>query len=187
MDRIGPITLQPRRLSTFQSLVQAIIHQQLSGRAAAAILSRFQALYGEQIFPTPEQVLRSRLTRLTSAGMSRAKASYVQEIARRTVSGELPCFEKCDLMSDVDLVEVLTKVKGIGRWTAEMLLIFNLGRPDFLPVDDLGIRKGFQIANRKRKLPGSKQLAKFGQKWSPHRTTVTWYLWRAADFLKAGV
>lgn len=186
VERIGPITLSPRRLSTFQSLAQAIIHQQLSGRAAATILSRFQALFGGHGFPAPEQVVRVRLKRLTSAGLSGAKASYIRDIAKRAVCGELPSLEKCDEMKDADLIAQLTEIKGIGRWTAEMLLIFNLGRPDVLPVDDLGVRRGFQVAYRKRKLPQPKQLAKFGEGWSPHRTTAAWYLWRAADFLKKG-
>lgn len=186
MDKIGPIRLHPRRLSTFQSLTQAIIHQQLSGKAAAAILGRFQALFSDGMFPTPEDVLRFSCDQLAGAGLSKAKAGYILDIAQRATDGVLPCLEKCNLMSDADLIEQLTQIKGIGQWTAEMLLIFNLGRPDVLPVHDLGVRRGFQIAYRKRKLPTPEQLAKFGQRWTPHRTTAAWYLWRAADFLGEG-
>jgi 3-methyladenine DNA glycosylase/8-oxoguanine DNA glycosylase len=184
VDRIGAITLRPRRLSTFQSLAHAIIHQQLSGQAASTILGRFQTLFGNGGFPTPDEVLRLPLRRLASSGLSRAKASYILDIAHRAVSGELPSLEACDTMTDADLLDRLTKIKGVGRWTAEMLLIFNLGRPDILPVNDLGIRRGFQVAYAKRKLPEPERLAQFGESWSPHRTTAAWYLWRVADFLK---
>lgn len=186
MDKIGPIRLRPRRLSTFQSLTQAIIHQQLSGKAAAAILRKFQALFTDGIFPAPEEVLSFSRNQLASAGLSKAKAGYILDIAQRATDGVLPSLEKCDLMSDADLIDQLTQIKGIGQWTAEMLLIFNLGRPDVLPVHDLGVRRGFQVAYRKRKLPTPEQLARFGQRWTPHRTTAAWYLWRAADFLDDG-
>lgn len=186
MDKIGPIKLRPRRLSTFQSLTQAIVHQQLSGKAAATILGRFQALFSEGIFPTPEDVLKVPPDRLAAAGLSKAKVSYILDIAQRATKGVLPCLEKCDLMSDADLIDQLTQIKGIGQWTAEMLLIFNLGRPDILPVHDLGVQRGFQVAYRKRRLPKPEELAKFGQRWAPHRTTAAWYLWRAADFLRKG-
>jgi DNA-3-methyladenine glycosylase II len=187
MDRIGPFRLRPRRLPTFQSLTQAIIHQQLNGRAAATILARFHNLFRDSAFPTPEEVLPVPLKHLASAGLSRAKAGYILDIAQRAASGELPSLEKCHAMTDADLIDQLTKIKGIGRWTAEMLLIFNLGRPDVLPVDDLGIRRGFQVVYGKRKLPAPKQLERFGARWIPYRTTAAWYLWRAADFLRDGV
>lgn len=183
IERVGPVKLRPRRLPPFQSLVHAIIHQQLSGQAAATILKRFQALFGSDGFPAPEAVLKESPERLRSAGLSRPKASYLLGIAQKTVDGHIPTLDACDSMTDDDLISRLTEVKGVGRWTVEMLLIFNLGRPDVLPVHDLGIRKGFQFAYRKRKLPEPEQLARFGARWAPYRTSAAWYLWRAADFL----
>jgi DNA-3-methyladenine glycosylase II len=181
IDRIGPVKLRPRRLPPFESLVHAIIHQQLSGPAAGTILGRFWALFGNDGFPTPEAVLKASPEQLRSAGLSRPKASYVLGIAQKAVDGHIPTLDECDRMTDAEITERLTSIKGVGRWTAEMLLIFNLGRPDVLPVDDLGVRKGFQCAYGKRKLPEPEQLARYGLRWSPHRTAAAWYLWRAAD------
>jgi 3-methyladenine DNA glycosylase/8-oxoguanine DNA glycosylase len=146
IDRIGPVKLRPRRLPAFQSLVHAIIHQQLSGQAAGTILGRFRALFGDDGFPAPEAVLKASPERLRSAGLSRPKAGYVLGIAQKAVEGHLPTLDECERMTDAEIMERLTSIKGIGRWTTEMLLIFNLGRPDVLPVHDLGVRKGFQYA-----------------------------------------
>jgi DNA-3-methyladenine glycosylase II len=183
IDRIGPPKLSPRRVPPFQALSHAIIHQQLSGQAAGTILRRFLALFGSDGFPAPLAVLGASPEQLRSAGLSRPKASYVLGLAQKAVEGYLPTLEECDRMTDAEMIERLTSIKGVGRWTAEMLLIFNLGRPDVLPVHDLGVRKGFQFAYRKRKLPEPEQLARYGVRWAPHRTTAAWYLWRAADFL----
>jgi 3-methyladenine DNA glycosylase/8-oxoguanine DNA glycosylase len=160
-----------------------VIHQQLSGQAAGTILERFRGLFGGDGFPAPEAVLEATPKRLRSAGLSRPKASYVLGIAQKAVDGHIPTLDDCDRMTNDELISRLTEVKGVGRWTVEMLLIFNLGRPDVLPVHDLGVRKGFQFAYRKRKLPEPEQLARFGARWAPYRTTAAWYLWRAADFL----
>jgi 3-methyladenine DNA glycosylase/8-oxoguanine DNA glycosylase len=186
IERIGPMKLRARRLSTFQSLVQAITHQQLSGQAAATILKRFRQQFGDCEFPTPDQVVQIPFEQLTAAGLSRAKAQYIRDIAQRAVDGVLPTLVMCDAMEDIEIIDQLTRIKGIGRWTAEMLLIFNLGRPDILPVHDLGVRRGFQIAYKKRRLPDPERLAEIGHTWSPFRTTAAWYLWRTADFLKRG-
>ena len=181
LARVGPITLQPRRLPPYQSLVQAIIYQQLSGKAAATILGRFKALFGECKFPSPAQVLSTPPEQLRSAGLSRGKASYVQDVAAKAAAGRLPTLRQCHALTDAELIEQLTAIKGVGRWTAEMFLIFNLGRADVLPVHDLGVRKGFQVAYRKRSLPDPEQLERFGARWKPYRTTAAWYLWRALD------
>jgi DNA-3-methyladenine glycosylase II len=181
--RIGPPKLRPRRLAPFQSLVHAVIHQQLSGSAAGTILERFRALFGSDGFPTPEAIVEASPERIRGAGLSRPKVGYVLGIAQKAVEGHLPTLDHCDRMTDEEIVERLTSIKGIGRWTAEMLLIFNLGRPDVLPVHDLGVRKGFQFAYRKRKLPEPESLDEYGVRWAPYRTTAAWYLWRAADFL----
>jgi DNA-3-methyladenine glycosylase II len=183
IDRIGPVKLCPRHLPPFQSLTHAIIHQQLNGQAAGTILGRFLALFDSDGFPAPETVLKQSPERLRSAGLSRPKASYVLGIAQKAVDGHIPTLDECDRMTDTELVDRLTSIKGVGRWTAEMLLIFNLGRPDVLPVHDLGVRKGFQFAYGKRKLPEPEQLARYGVRWAPYRTAAAWYLWRAADFL----
>jgi 3-methyladenine DNA glycosylase/8-oxoguanine DNA glycosylase len=183
IDRAGPVKLRPRRLPPFRSLTQAIIYQQLSGKAAGTILGRFTALFANDEFPAPEAVLKASLERLRSAGLSRPKASYVLGIAQQAVNGQIPTLDECDGMTDEEIVARLTAIKGVGRWTAEMLLIFNLGRPDVLPVHDLGVRKGFQFAYRRRKPPEPEQLWRYGGRWAPYRTTAAWYLWRAADFL----
>ena len=179
--RIGPIDLQPRRLAPFQAIVQAIVHQQLSGKAAETILRRFTELFPGPAFPSAEAVARMDLEKLRTAGLSRPKAGYLHDLARKTLDGVIPSLAECDRLDDAELIERFTCVKGVGRWTVEMLLIFNLGRPDVLPVLDLGVRRGFQIAYRKRQLPASKTLEQFGRKWAPHRTLAARYLWRAAD------
>ncbi len=183
IERVGPAKLLPRRLPPFESLVHALIHQQLHAKAAGTILARFHALFGNNGFPTPADVLKASPDRLRSAGLSGPKASYIVGIARHAVDGLIPTLAQCDEMTDAQLLERFTAIKGVGRWTAEMLLIFNLCRPDVLPVHDLGVRKGFQVAYRKRKLPEPEQLERFGLRWAPYRTTAAWYLWRAADFL----
>jgi DNA-3-methyladenine glycosylase II len=184
--RIGAPDLKPRRLPPFQSLAHAIIHQQLGSAAAGTILNRFKALFDGDTFPTPTEVVRLDADRLRTAGLSRQKANYIRDLAQKTIDGVVPSLKECDRLSDAELVERLTSIKGVGRWTVEMLLIFNLGRPDVLPVHDLGVRRGFQVAYRKRKMPAPEQLDRYGARWSPHRTTAALYLWRAADFLKDG-
>ncbi len=185
IERVGPVKLRPRRLPPFQALTHAIIHQQLSGKAAGTILARFCALFDQSGFPTPQAVLRATPEQLRSAGLSRPKTQYILGLARQTVEGTVPSLAQCHDLTDEALLERLMQIKGVGRWTVEMLLIFNLGRPDVLPIHDLGVRKGFQYAYRKRKLPQPEQLGRVGRRWAPYRTTAAWYLWRAADFLNA--
>lgn len=181
MDQIGPLAIKARRVPVFQSLVQSIVYQQLSGKVADIILSRFKSLFGDGHFPSAEQVLAADLERLRSAGLSRPKANYIRGVAERTILGKLPTLAECDQLGDAEIILRLTEIKGIGRWTVEMFLIFNLGRLDVLPVHDLGVRRGFQIAYRKRKMPAPEQLERFGQKWKPYRTIAANYLWRAVD------
>src|SRR5438105_494509 len=137
--QLGPCTMKPRRLPPFQSLVQSIIYQQLSGKAAATILGRFEGLFQAGRFPAPEEVLAASPEQLRSAGLSRPKAGYVRGLAEHSVAGRLPTLKACDLLTDAEIVERLTEIKGVGRWTAEIFLMFNLGRPDVLPVYDLGV------------------------------------------------
>ena len=183
IKKIGPINLEPRRLPPFQSIIHAIIHQQLSGNVARVIFDRFVMLFGNINFPTPEEVINIDLESLRGVGLSRSKATYIKGLAEMVLMGRVPSIEECDRLSDEEIKDHLTEIKGIGPWTVEMLLIFNFGRPDILPIHDLGVRKGFQIAYKKRELPTPKQLERFGRKWKPYRTMATLYLWRAVDFV----
>jgi DNA-3-methyladenine glycosylase II len=184
IEKIGHIRLRPRRLSPFQSLTQAIIHQQLSGKAAGTILERFKGLFPDDDFPIPAKVAKASVDWLRTAGLSRPKAAYIIDLAKRCDAGLIPSVNECDLLKDEEIIATLTEIKGIGRWTVEMFLIFNLGRPDVLPVHDLGVRRGFQIAYRKRSLATPEQLAKYGVRWAPHRTHAARYLWRATDSME---
>jgi 3-methyladenine DNA glycosylase/8-oxoguanine DNA glycosylase len=138
-------------------------------------------LFPDDEFPAPSQVAKSSVDRLRTAGLSRPKAAYIIDLAKRCKAGLIPSVSDCDPLKDEEIIATLTEIKGIGRWTVEMFLIFNLGRPDVLPIHDLGVRRGFQIAYRKRSLPTPEQLAKHGTRWAPHRTHAACYLWRAAD------
>jgi DNA-3-methyladenine glycosylase II len=184
IEKIGPIRLRPRRVSPFQSLTQAIIHQQLSGKAAGTILQRFKMLFPDDEFPSPARVAKSSVEQLRSAGLSRPKAAYIIDLAKRCQADLIPSVDDCDGLKDDEIIATLTEIKGIGRWTVEMFLIFNLGRPDVLPIHDLGVRRGFQIAYGKRKMPKPESLAEFGRRWAPHRTMAARYLWRATDFVE---
>jgi DNA-3-methyladenine glycosylase II len=186
IDRVGPVDFAPRRLPPFQSITRAIIYQQLSGKAASTILKRFQGLFGDTSFPSPEAVLQIDRAKLLGAGLSRPKAAYILDLSQRAAAGGIPSLDECDNLTDEVLIERFTAIKGVGRWTVEMMLIFNLGRPDVLPVHDLGIRRGYQIAYRKRSLPQPDSLERAGRKWAPHRTTAALYLWRAVDAVGPG-
>jgi DNA-3-methyladenine glycosylase II len=183
IKHIGPINLHIRRLPTFQSIIHAIIHQQLNGNAARVIFDRFISLFGKGNFPTPDEIRKIDFETMKRSGLSRSKAIYIKSVADMALFGIVPSLEECDKMSNKEIRDRLTKIKGVGPWTVEMLLIFNLGRLDVLPVHDLGVRKGFQIAYKKRILPTPDQLEHFGEKWRPYRTVATLYLWGAADFI----
>jgi methylated-DNA-[protein]-cysteine S-methyltransferase len=183
IDSIGPCQLEVRRTaSMFSTLARAIVYQQLTGKAAQTIFARLCALFPHpHVGPTAEQVLRTSDARLQSAGLSRQKLLYLRDLARRTVQGKVPTLAEASAMTDDAIIERLTEISGIGRWTVDMLLIFRLGRPDVLPVGDLGVRKGFGVAYRKRHPPTPAALALHGERWRPYRTVASWYLWRAAD------
>jgi methylated-DNA-[protein]-cysteine S-methyltransferase len=182
-DAVGPFRMRVERApSIFLALAEAIVYQQLTGKAAATIFARVRALFPRAHQGlTPEQLLRVSEARLRGAGLSRAKTLALRDLARKAVDGRLPTLAEVNSMEDEAIIERLTEVRGIGRWTAEMLLIFHLGRPDVWPVDDYGIRKGFALAFRKRKLPTPRALLKYGDRWRPYRTVVSWYLWRAVE------
>lgn len=184
--RVGPCELKPDgRRSPYQSLVQAVAHQQLNGKAAATILKRFRALFPPGRFPTPQEVWDVSPEALRGAGFSTSKASYVQDIARQTLDGVVPDSRQIKRLSDEEIVARLTQIKGVGRWTVEMLLIFTLGRPDVLPVDDFGVRRGFGIVFRKGRMPEPKQVLRHGERWRPYRSVASWYLWRATELPEA--
>lgn len=187
IDAVGPFRMQlDRTPSLFVALAEAIVYQQLSGKAAATIFGRVCALCpGAEGGLTPEQILRTPDEALRGAGLSRAKLLSLRDLAKRAVEGELPTLAEVRAMDDEAIVERLTAVRGIGRWTVEMLLIFRLGRPDVLPLDDYGIKKGFAVAFRKRDLPARKDLEKRGARWKPYRTVASWYLWRAVELGRA--
>ncbi len=167
--------------SLFHALSQAIVHQQLNGTAAATIFGRVRAIYAPKRFPTPAELAATPFERLRAAGLSNAKALAMQDLARRTASRELPTLAKVRLMSDDEVVERLTVVRGIGPWTVHMLLMFRLGRPDVLPVADYGVRKGFQTLYRKKEMPTVEELTRHAERWRPFRTVGAWYMWRALE------
>jgi len=168
----------------FDALAESIAYQQLSGKAAATIWGRVRALYPGK-YLDPRLVLATPDVKLRAAGLSRSKTAALKDLAAKTIDGTVPSARKLQKMSDEEIVERLTAVRGIGRWTAEMLLLFDLGRPDIWPVHDYGVRKGFAKVFRKRKLPTPKQLMKHGEKWRPYRSVAAWYFWRALDQPKA--
>ncbi|HEX9534161.1 MAG TPA: DNA-3-methyladenine glycosylase [Stellaceae bacterium] len=181
IDAIGPFRLQLIGASSiFGALAQAIVYQQLTGKAAATIFARFCALF-PGTDPTPEVVLAASEDELRGAGLSRSKLVSLRDLAGKTVSGEIPTLAEIQQMEDEAIIERLTSVRGIGRWTVEMLLIFRLGRPDVLPSDDYGIRKGFARAYAQGELPARKDVETYGVRWKPYRTVASWYLWRLAE------
>lgn len=185
IDEVGPFEMKQRQtVSIFGALAESIVYQQLNGRAAATIQARVVALYPKKK-PTPEALLRIPDDALRGAGLSQSKLLALRDLAARSVAGEIPTLEQARAMDDEALITTLTKVRGIGRWTVEMLLMFRLGHPDVLPVDDFGVRNGFRIAWNKRSMPKPADLAKHGRKWAPYRTVASWYLWRAVDVDKA--
>jgi DNA-3-methyladenine glycosylase II len=179
--RVGPCGLAVRHHSPFETLVRAIAHQQIHGRAAEAILGRFIALFPGRRFPTPDDIAAMDARKMRRAGFSRAKTRSIKDIARKTRSGLIPTRAACHRLTDAELIERLIQVRGVGQWTVERLLLFTLGRPDVLPVDDFGVREGVRLAYGRRKQPTPKQLRHYGARWEPYRSVAAWYLWRAAE------
>src|SRR5215468_2814339 len=171
-----PISIRP-----FDALAESIAYQQLNGKAAATIWARVRALYRKTKWLNPTKVLATPDETLRAAGLSRSKIAAIKDLAAKTMDGTIPSGRALLRMSDDEIVARLTTVRGIGRWTVEMLLLFDLGRPDVWPVDDYGVRKGFAKIFGKRKLPTPKELMKHGEKWRPYRSMAAWYFWRALD------
>jgi DNA-3-methyladenine glycosylase II len=183
---VGPCGLKPEPWrSPFQSLVQAVAHQQLNGRAAETILGRFRALFPTRRFPGPRALESVTDEQLRGVGFSRAKVAAIRDIAARVATGEIPGARRIERLSDEEIIGCLTAARGVGRWTVEMLLMFQLGRPDVMPVDDLGVRNGYRIAYGLDAMPAPRVLLGFSEIWKPHRTVAAWYLWRAVDLAKA--
>jgi 3-methyladenine DNA glycosylase/8-oxoguanine DNA glycosylase len=170
--------------SPYEVLLESIAYQSISGKAAATIFGRIKALGSNGRPPSPEQMLKLRKPVLRKAGLSGAKVLAMKDLASKTLAGVVPTLEQASAMSDEELVERLVSVRGIGAWTVEMFLIFRLGRPDVLPIHDLGVKKGWAVAYGKKHMPKPKELLAFGERWRPYRTVASWYMWRA--FERAG-
>ncbi len=178
----GPCLLRAdRRREPYAALVRSVTYQQLNGIAAQTIFNRFLALFPGVEFPVPRQILDSPDELLRSAGLSRAKTAAIKDIARKAGEGIVPSRADAKCLSDAQLIERLTVIRGVGPWTVEMLLIFSLGRRDVLPVTDFGVRKGFSLAYGLDDLPHPRDLLAHGERWRPYRSIASWYLWRACD------
>ncbi|HEV2192816.1 MAG TPA: DNA-3-methyladenine glycosylase [Nitrosopumilaceae archaeon] len=175
IERIGDYQIKKRN-NHFAVLVESIISQQLASAAAEAIFARFKKLYPK--FPAANQILNTKDAKLRSAGLSSMKVEYLKDLAQKIEDGKLK-MRNLSKMNDDEIIEHLTQVKGIGRWTAEMFLIFSLGRLDVLPTGDLGLRKGVQMAFSLSELPKPKEVEKIGMRWKPYRSVATWYLWKS--------
>jgi DNA-3-methyladenine glycosylase II len=193
IDRVGPFTMQlDQSASPFESLLESILYQQLHGKAAATIHARVRAFFGGD--PTPQQLIATPDEPLRAAGVSGNKLKAFKDLAARTIDGTVPSHAAINKMSDADIVERLTEVRGIGPWTVEMLLIFRMGRPDVLPVTDYGVRKGYALTFQRvpksrpidaADLPAPDVVFKRGQRWAPFRSVASWYLWRACDLSRS--
>jgi DNA-3-methyladenine glycosylase II len=170
--------------SPYEVLVRSIIYQSISGKAAKTIFERIKALGENGRPPTPDKMVKIPMAKLRKAGLSRAKGLAMKDLAKKALAGIVPTYDEAVKLSDQELVERLSSVRGIGAWTVEMFLIFRLGRPDVLPIHDLGVKKGWSVAYRKKHMPKPKELLKFGERWRPYRTIASWYMWRA--FERAG-
>ena len=178
----GEFTMRPPpALSLFSALVRSIAHQQLTGKAAETILGRVNRLFAPRRFPTPRDLLEVSPEQLREAGLSAAKTAALRDLAAKTLDGTVPPLARIRRMDDEEVIAALTQIRGIGRWTVEMLLMFKLGRPDVFPTSDLGIRKGFAVTFRKRKLPEAAAMNRRGERWRPYRSVASWYLWRALE------
>jgi len=167
--------------SPYEVLLKAIAYQSISGKAAATIFGRVKALGSNGRIPAPQEMLKLRKPALRKAGLSGAKILAMKDLAQKTIDGVVPTLEQAQSLSDEELVKRLVSVRGIGAWAVEMFLIFRLGRPDVLPIHDLGVKKGWSITYGKKHMPKPKELLAFGERWRPYRTVASWYMWRACQ------
>jgi DNA-3-methyladenine glycosylase II len=179
MVEIGPCQLRPSR-HYFWALAEAIVSQQLSVASAATIFKRLRKLYPDHRVPRPQDLLATPAARLRAVGLSRQKVVYLKELAEAALDGRLPA-RRLHLLSDEEIIGMLTKLHGIGRWTAEMFLIFVMLRLDVFPVDDLGLQKAIQRAYGLRRHPTATTMRRIAKRWEPYRTVATWYLWASRD------
>jgi DNA-3-methyladenine glycosylase II len=183
----GPCGIRARApQEPFEALARAIAHQQLHGAAARTILGRLVALFAPLAFPAPQQILDAPEKRLRAVGFSFAKIAALKDLARKTIEGVVPPAAELALLGDMEIIERLSSVRGIGRWTVEMMLMFQLERRDILPVDDFGVRNGFRLAYGLKGMPMPRALALFGERWKPYRSVAAWYLWRASELARDG-
>ncbi len=186
IERAGPFTMRPEKLqSPFEALLRSIVSQQLSGAVAKVIYSRVEALLPKQRARMPQAVLDAADDTLRGAGLSRAKVAAVKDLAAKTLEGVVPTMAKLQKLDDDEVVRRLVAVRGIGVWTVQMLLIFRLGRPDVLPVADLGVRKGFMFTYGAGELPEAEEMTRKARRWRPYRSVASWYLWRAVELERA--
>lgn len=179
---IGPYPQPtPSDQEPYEALIRAVAHQQLHGKAAENILGRFIACYSNTTFPSVEQVMATSIEQLRASGFSNSKAVAILGIAEKTKEGVVPTRVIAESLTNEELIERLTTLRGIGRWTVEMFLMHTLHQPDILPVDDFGVREGWRIIKTLAEQPKPKQFAEIGKAWSPYRSTASWYLWRAVD------
>ena len=178
-ERVGSFAMPTREsMSPFEMLLHAIVYQQITGKAAASIHSRLVALFpGGR--PGPRKLQNISDEDLRAAGLSRPKLLAARDLADKSLDGTVPTLAKLEGMDDSEVIDRLVRVRGIGQWSAEMMLIFQLGRPDVLPATDLGVRKGFQLSHGGRQLPEPKKLLRYGERWRPYRSVASWYLWQA--------
>jgi DNA-3-methyladenine glycosylase II len=181
VKRIGPCTLIPQPREPYEALVRAIAHQQVHGRAAEAMLTRLLALHPDEGFPPPRFITALPPEALRGCGFSGSKCAAIQDIASKSAAGVVPSLAEASSLDDEALVQRLLPLRGVGRWTVEMLLIFTLGRPDVLPVDDFGVREGWRLLTGAQTQLRPRELAGIGEAWRPWRSIAAWYLWRAAD------
>ena len=177
IERVGPFRMEYGP-AEFHSLAEAIVYQQLNGRAAVTIFNRFAALAGEPL--TPAGILKLKDEQLRSVGLSKQKSAYLKDLAAKTASGQLD-FARLPELSDEEVIEHLTQVKGIGVWTAHMFLMFSLRRPNVLPTGDYGVQMAVKKHYKKRKLPKPKDMEKIARAWEPYRSVACWYMWRSLD------
>ena len=182
----GPCTWELRaELAPFETLARAIAHQQLNGTAAERIFARFKAVFAPAPFPEPAALITTPDATLRATGLSFAKIRALRDLADKVGSGVVPTTEQLHALESDAIIERITQVRGIGRWTVEMLLMFQLGRLDILPVDDFGVCNGFRLMYGLKGMPRPRALAEFGARWAPHRSLAAWYLWRAVDLARA--
>ena len=181
IERIGPPAIGVQRVEPYQALIRSVAHQQLHGNAARAILARFVALFPGPAYPAPEAIDAQPDEALRECGFSATKVAAIRDICAKTRAGLVPGAAESEALDNEALIERLSAIRGVGRWTVEMMLISTLGRPDVLPVDDFGVREGWRLLNGLDAQPKPRELAVIGAAWAPHRSTAAWYLWRAAD------